>query len=224
MTIVAGVDVSASAAHLAVLDADGRLVAAGVYPTDDVESLVSDLADCEVVAIDSPDRWSGGPLPEHAWASQKFRSARCAELELGRRYGFWVPWVTPLPPRTVDDKARYGWMSAGIALFHRLGVDRAIEVYPNSIYRRLAGSTLSKKSTAAGAKERIELLRAWITPPRHIEMWSHDALDSLAAALVALQRLHGLAERVSCDHDGSAMWLPRTPSGSLTSSATAPPR
>ena len=121
-----------------------------------------------------------------------------------------MPWVTPLPPRSDFERAKYAWMARGMELFQLLeGRAVTIEVYPHSIFRRLAKQTpVPPKSGQAGLRMRVRLLQeAGITAP-HLEMWSHDSLDAAAAAVVALARARGEAERVSCDHDGSAMWLP----------------
>jgi predicted nuclease with RNAse H fold len=41
-----------------------------------------------------------------------------------------------------------------------------------------------------------------------LEMWSHDGLDALLAALTAARCAEGVAVEVTCGHDGSAIWLP----------------
>ncbi|MGI8999099.1 MAG: DUF429 domain-containing protein [Candidatus Limnocylindria bacterium] len=206
---MAGVDISGRAAHVVVMDG-GTIASAGIWPTDDLVNLADDLAACEVVAIDSPDRWSLGAIPEHGGLSPKFVAARCAEFELARSHRYWVPWVTPLEPQSVEDRAKYAWMARGMELFRLLHArSTAIEVYPNSIYRRLAkGSVVPPKSQLAGLAMRVELLRGVGVKAPHLEMWSHDSLDAAAAATVAWAHSQGWAERVSCDHDGSAMWLP----------------
>ena len=209
MSVVAGVDIGGRAAHVVVLD--GRKVkSAALWPTQDLAQLADVLAGCDVVAIDSPDRWSPGAIPEHAGLSPKFVAARCAEFELARKYRYWVPWVTPRPPQAPDEHRRYAWIERGIELFDRLaGRTATIEVYPNSIFRRLGGLTpLPSKSTMPGLGRRVELLRSAGIREEHLDMWSHDSLDASAAAVVAHCWTESLAEEVSCGHDGSAMWLP----------------
>ena len=209
MSRVAGVDISGSAAHVVILDG-GQLAKAGVWPTDDLSHLAEELARCGVVAIDSPDRWSPGAIPEHEALSPKFLAARCAEFELARKYRYWVPWATPLPPTSDSERAKYAWMARGMELFQLLeGRTVTIEVYPHAIFRRLAKQApLPPKSRQAGGRMRVALLQeAGITAP-HLEMWSHDGLDAAAAALVALARGRDEAERISCNHAGSAIWLP----------------
>ena len=209
MSLVAGVDISGGAAHVVILEG-GQVAEAIVWPTDDLIHLAEALMTCGVVAIDSPDRWSHGAIPEHEGLSPKFVAVRCAEFELARRYRYWVPWVTPRPPRSDLERAKYAWMARGMELFQLLeGRAETIEVYPHAIFRQLAKQApLPSKSRQAGGRMRVALLHeAGITTP-HLEMWSHDGLDAAAAAVAALARAREEAERVSCDHDGSAMWLP----------------
>jgi predicted nuclease with RNAse H fold len=212
MNTVAGVDISATTAHVVVLDGSASIVDAALWAADNLGPLADRLALCDVVAIDSPDRWSSGPIPEHADLSPKFIAARCAEWELARTH-YWVPWVTPLPPKSDAEHQRYAWIERGIELFKRLeGRTTPIEVYPNSVFKRLAGtSPLLPKSTSVGLTSRAALLRAEGVVEVHLGMWSHDSLDAAAAAVVALHHSRGIAVEVSCGHDGSAMWLPRSP-------------
>jgi hypothetical protein len=155
MTLVGGVDIAGRAAHIVMVDDSMAVVRAWVSPPEDVDALTEELAGCDVIAIDSPDRWSPGAIPQHSNESPKFRSARCAEIGLGRLAGYWVPWATPSRPVTDDEERRYAWMAAGIDLFDRLR-DRttAIEVYPHSVFRHLnAGRPVAKKSTLAGLRQ-----------------------------------------------------------------------
>jgi hypothetical protein len=86
-------------------------------------------------------------------------------------------------------------------------------VYPYAIFRALAGGgKLPKKTTAAGRRERWRILAGEMTlPPLHAA-WGHDAIDALAAALVAGQHHDGRARPARCTvdghRDGSAIWLP----------------
>lgn len=216
MSLVAGVDVGSARLHVVVLDDSLTIVGASISATTDIAAAAESLAACDVVAIDSPDRWSTGLLPEHALLSPKFVGARCAEFSLAQRFRIWVPWVTPAEPVPGDATySRYEWMRRGMELFARLDVRAdAIEVYPHSIYCTLARTrVLPRKSTLEGVKRRVELLRGRGIRERDLEMWSHDSLDALAAAVVALDRHHGTAVEVTCGHDGSAMWLPAPAGG-----------
>ncbi len=209
MTRVAGVDISSTAANVVVLDAALDVIDARLWSAADPGGLADHLTGCDVVAIDAPDRWSRGPIPEHAGLSPKFDAARCAEFELARKFRYWVPWVTPQQPAP-GTEGRHAWIQRGIELFEHLPYGTtAIEVYPHSIFRRLAGEQgLPPKSRLAGLLMRAQLLVAAGMSVDFLEMWSHDSLDAAAAAVVALHAVLGKAERVSCDHDGSAMWLP----------------
>lgn len=90
-----------------------------------------------------------------------------------------------------------------------------IEVYPHACFRMLAGgAALPKKSSAAGAARRVDLLRQRGLTAQCLEMWSHYAVDAAVAAVTAVQRYDGKAlevlcgEESGCEPDGSRMWLP----------------
>jgi predicted nuclease with RNAse H fold len=162
------------------------------------------------VAIDAPAEQGEPRHRDDPSLSPKFQLARCGEIALGVRRGFWVPWVTPPRGRSVP-----GWMATGFALWqqvHELGL-RGIEVYPYAAFRVLAsGGRLPKKSTVTGRQERARLLeQAGLDAVR---LPSHDALDAAVAALVADEGRRGVADEVRCDpasgreHDGSSIWLP----------------
>jgi predicted nuclease with RNAse H fold len=157
------------------------------------------------VAIDAPASLSTAPHRGETSISRKFQGARCAEIELGRRHRIWVPWPTP-----TDEMAVLPWMLIGFRLFASLsagGLD-PIEVYPYGGFRHLAQRTLENKRSAGGAAERISILRSRGVRAEWLEMWSHDSLDALMAALIARDHAKGRAEKVTCGHDSSAIWLP----------------
>lgn len=83
-----------------------------------------------------------------------------------------------------------------------------LEVYPYSIYRVLVGSRTPTKRSALGAAARVAALTAAGVSETHLAMWSHDALDAAAASVVALQWHQRRAQKVTCGHDKSAIWLP----------------
>jgi hypothetical protein len=90
-----------------------------------------------------------------------------------------------------------------------------LETYPHGIMWRLAGRQLRHKKSSAGALARLQILEEHIDLPVGAQMWAHDGVDALAAALVAWQSVHGIADRIDCSndsewpsHDGSSMWLP----------------
>jgi predicted nuclease with RNAse H fold len=208
--VVVGIDVGARALHVVGLDAAGRVVLSQVTTPDGLISGLRGLRAGSWVAIDAP---AGQGEPRHrddATLSPKFQMARCGEIALGVRRGFWVPWVTPPLGRDVP-----GWMATGFAVWqqvHALGL-RGIEVYPYAAFRVLASGRLPNKSTVAGRRARARLLeQAGLDTHR---LPSHDALDAAVAALVAGEARQGLADEVRCDpgserdHDGSSIWLPR---------------
>jgi predicted nuclease with RNAse H fold len=200
-----GIDVGARLLHCATLEQDGRILDSAVLAADDRARLRAWCADAAVVAVDAPESPSSAPHAGDAALSPKFRAARCAEIELGRRHGCWVPWVAP---RAAPFPA---WMESGFAVYEALGGEGGppvIEVYPYAGFRTIAGERLPRKQSAAGRQARAELLaRAGVIDERRTAR-SHDALDALMAALVARDCGAGRARAVSCGHDGSAIWLP----------------
>ena len=202
---VAGIDVGSRRLHAVALDARAAVAGADTFPADDLRPLVAWTKRADAVAVDSPDRWSTAPHRGDEELAPKFRTARCAEIALARDCGIWVPWTTPTKPVV-------GWIQVGIDVFAALGELQPVETFPHAVFGVLAaGRRLAPKQTLAGARARIELLeQAGLSAPS-LEMWSHDALDAAAAALVALHRALGTAAEVTCGHDGSAIWLPGSP-------------
>lgn len=105
-----------------------------------------------------------------------------------------------------------GWIATGLELYSALAKTVAaelIEVYPYAGFRVLTDpSRLAKKTSVAGTRQRVDALRAAGLRGDHLELWSHDSLDAALAAIIALQRHNRSALRVTCGHDGSAIWLP----------------
>ena len=104
-------------------------------------------------------------------------------------------------------------MQVGFDLWQALRDDghEPMEVYPAGVFRVLAGHVPPRKTTRAGALARIALLAPFIELPPTIEMWSHDGIDALGAALTAAQRSDGTAREIGHDEsmcDGSSIWLP----------------
>ncbi|MFN8621848.1 MAG: DUF429 domain-containing protein [Chloroflexota bacterium] len=201
----AGIDVGARTLHLVVVDAELRIQRAAVLSADPLDDVTALVAGCRVVAIDAPEALSSAPHATDGTApNPKFRTARCAEIGLGRSFGIWVPWVTP------EREPIAGWMRTGFALFDHLGTTaaRVVETYPHGIFRRLAGGPVAPKQTAAGRDQRIALLEAAGIRETGLPMWSHDAIDALAAALLAQRVGTGVATAATCGHDGSAIWIP----------------
>ena len=94
-----------------------------------------------------------------------------------------------------------------------------IEVYPAGVFRVLNGKVPPKKSTLAGLRARVALLAPHVALPTDIDMWSHDGIDAIAAALVARWSVDGRATRLGHgepEHpdpgcDSSAVWIPSRP-------------
>jgi predicted nuclease with RNAse H fold len=214
MSRFCGVDVGTRALHCVAVSESYEVVDSAVFDESDMAEVNRWLEGAEAIAIDAPAELSRGahasdPDPK---LSTKFRGARCAEVALGRQFGYWVPWVTPT---AVDPKT---WMAVGLELHRSARAATAggvLEVYPHACFRELAGgAALPKKSSAAGSARRGELLRQRGIAAPHLAMWSHDALDATVAAVVARQYHAGAAIEVGCEQgsacnsDGSRMWLP----------------
>ena len=177
-----------------------------VFAPADVGELRRWVEGARVVAIDAPAQLSTAPHRGDPSLSTKFQTGRCAEVALGREHRSWVSWVTPTA-RPIP-----GWMQTGLALYDTLrdGGRELVEVYPYAGFRALArGASLPPKQTVEGARTRVDLLERAGVVVEHLPMWSHDGLDALLGALVALQSASGRAVPVTCGHDDSAIWLPQ---------------
>jgi predicted nuclease with RNAse H fold len=190
-----GIDVGAKRLDLAAVDAGGRVVDIAVFAASDIGPAIAWCRGAEAVAIDAPAALSTAPHAGDVTLAPKFRAARCAEIDLGRRHRLWVPWVAPLSGAPVAP-----WMAVGLALFAALPA--AIEVYPYAAFRRLAGTRLPSKLTPAGRAARAGLLGL------DASRISHHALDAVVAARVARDHACRRAEAATCGHDGSSIWLP----------------
>jgi predicted nuclease with RNAse H fold len=212
-----GIDLGASTIHAVVVTgapgARATVAAAQTYAATDVDAVVALAAPAgavvDSVAIDAPAELSTAPHREDVTISNKFRTARCGEIALGQQAKIWVPWVTPYAGQPLP-----GWMSVGFGVweaFRGAGME-PLEVYPAGVFRALAGRRVPSKSTRAGLVARIALLEHHVELPHGIQMWSHDGIDALAAAVTARQQSEGMALRIDHDGpecDGSAIWLPR---------------
>jgi hypothetical protein len=209
-----GIDLGASTIHAVSLQATGSLPtveAATTFAATDLAGVVAFAAGARDIAIDAPAQLSTAPHRGDESISPKFRTARCGEVALGQQAGIWVPWVTP------DDAAKVaGWMQVGFDLWAALRAagHEPLEVYPAGVFRVLAGGVPPRKTTRAGLRARIDLLAPVVALPPMIEMWSHDGVDALGAALTAHQKATGIAREIGHDAatcDGSAIWLPEVP-------------
>jgi predicted nuclease with RNAse H fold len=204
-----GIDVGARWLHCAALDEHGHVLDRATLPAEERAVLAAWCDTAQVVAIDAPEAPSTTPHAAGTELAPKFRAARCAEIALGREHGIWVPWVAPAAPPFP------AWMETGFAVYRALGRPGGpllAEVYPYAGFLELAdGRRPARKQTAAGRAQRAGLLARAGVRGAVFNALSHDELDALLAALIAMQRSRGLARRVSCGHDDSAIWLPARP-------------
>jgi predicted nuclease with RNAse H fold len=91
--------------------------------------------------------------------------------------------------------------------FRSVGVG-PVEVYPHACFQTLRGARLPSKRSAAGIRARVDALGSRGIRDASLEMWSHDGLDAIVAAVVARDHAHDRAMKVTCGHDDSAIWLP----------------
>ncbi len=215
MQRVVGIDVASDAAWLVALDADlalPRVIGADLIAPVAGSAIERFCRGAAIVAVDAPSGYSELPHLEDERLAPKFRRACCGEVAL-HRSGISVPWVSPS-----RDETPAGWVTTGVEIWSMLRAIEipAIETYPHGVIWRLAGRPLNHKSRPTGHLARLELLRRHVAVPSAAELWSHDSLDALAAALVAALALSGEAYGLSCAndtgwvvHDGSSIWLPR---------------
>jgi hypothetical protein len=206
-----GVDLGADALHAVVVTsvAGGTptVSACRTFHADDLATLVKLCRGAAEVAIDAPDALSLGPHVDDLRLKPKFRTGRCSDVaSSGRGGGPAVPWVTPMAGMPVPS-----WMATGFQVWAELrrhGHD-PMEVFPAGCFYRLNGGRWpERKTTSKGRSQRIALLRHYVALPKQVEMWSHDGIDALVAALVAHQ---GRRLAVAIDHhcgspDGSRLW------------------
>jgi predicted nuclease with RNAse H fold len=201
-----GIDVAAAHVHCVAISSDGLIEFARLVSSDDLRSLARQLSDMCGVAIDAPSALSTGPhVKNHGpTLGAKFWPARCAEICLGQEYGVWVPWIAP------RERPPNGWLATGFDLFTacRSAGFQPIEVYPHAAFRTIHGAGLPSKRSADGIKARVNVLERMGIARDSLEMWSHDGLDTLVAAVVARDHAHNRATQVTCGHDDLAIWLP----------------
>lgn len=204
--MVIGIDVATDRLNCVALETDGSFVGGRIYAADDLGALTRWAAEAEVIAIDAPAQLSTAPHASEDSLSPKFRTARCAEIALGKERGIWVPWTSP----TGDPVP--GWIATGLEVYSALGASlraELIEVFPYAGFRVLTRpARLAKKTSVAGIRQRIDALCAAGLRIAHLELWSHDSLDATVAAFIALQRRNDEAVGVTCGHDDSTVWLP----------------
>lgn len=204
-----GIDVATECLHCVAVDEGLRIIRCGCFQSDELEAVVEWASDAGRVAIDAPEALSARPHKGDRSLKPKFRNARCCEIDLGRSFRIWVPWVAP------TSRPKEGWMKTGFEVYDIMGKHGfdVIEVYPHACYRVLAGSArLPNKRKLNGQRMRLDALRsAGVVLRDDLSMWSHDALDALVAALTARDHRLGTAVAATCGHDASAIWLPSSP-------------
>jgi len=225
-TRAVGIDVGADAAWLVALELGAdRLAIAGAMLSNPVDlSRIEAFCRDSAVAIDAP---AAPSLQAHlldSRVSPKFRPGRCSEVALSMA-GIAVQFVTP-----PDDGTPIApWMRTGFEIWSALGAIglAPVETYPHGVFWRLAGRPLFHKQRPSGTAARLEALAPHLALSDGVQMWSHDGIDALAAALVAALTVSGRADRIDCSgdgdwpvHDGSAIFLPQVDGGSFASLRT----
>jgi predicted nuclease with RNAse H fold len=204
-SLIAGIDIGADQLHCVAMNDEYVVAKTEIFTASEMSQLGDWLQEASAVAVDAPAQLSTAPHEGDLTLSPKFRSARCAEIALGRDFGSWVPWVTP------TEAPDGGWIATGLAVFQALrtrGIG-VVEFFPWAGYRELVRpARLPKKQTVEGVRVRVEALRAAGITERDLGMWSHDGLDALLGALIARDYMAGNARRAACGHDESAIWLP----------------
>jgi predicted nuclease with RNAse H fold len=212
---VVGIDVGADAAWLVALDLGEppQVVASALSHPVDLGTIAAFCKGAAAVMVDAPGEPSRQPHLDDVRLPPKFRRARCGEIALRAKARIAVPWVTPAS----DSPTTPPWMRTGFRIWRALRAEglEPMETYPHGIFSRLAGAPVTHKQRPSGHLRRIEVLRVRVVPPQHVEQWSHDGLDGLAAALTGWYVARDEAERLDCagddewpTHDGSAIWLP----------------
>lgn len=131
-----GIDLGQRRIHLMGLDDQLRLAQATVRDVAELESLTDALGRADVVAIDAPEALSTPPHAGEETLPPKFRSARSAEIALGREHAIWVPWVTPtidLPPWMQVEMSAVRSVPGGAATSAEINPDPAAPVRSGTV-------------------------------------------------------------------------------------------
>jgi hypothetical protein len=214
-----GVDVSGEGFHLVGLRrSDDALVVAvaRLVPRAELPDLVALCSAADVVAIDAPDRTSSAVHADDPAYRDRYphrRWGRCCDIASLEDRAPTVAWSTPTE---VDPSS---WMGAGIELWDALRAARPRpelrEVYPHASFTVLNGARPPSKTTIAGLRARIGILRrCGVALPDTAGLWAHDGLDATVAALVAAlpeDELRPLGDQHCPRWDGTVLWRPRLP-------------
>lgn len=168
--------------HGVALDQDLTLANTWITDAAEMHALAGLLQDARVIAIDAAGGLSSAPHHDDQSLSPKFRSARCAEIALGRDRRISVPWATP-----TEEQPSPGMDARGIpGVRHRTSIGRP--PHRGLSLRRLSRAgghedrfqaDGSRPASACGATDALGM------SIDGLEMWSHDSLDACLAALIA---------------------------------------
>lgn len=179
-----GVDVGGAAKgfDVAVLDDRGR---ADLHRTRDAHQVVSLAAGALLVGVDAPTAWA--PTGQRSRPDERAfaRAGIC-----GIRY---TPDEASARART---DAYLDWVWQGLELHAALGAAgvRVVEVFPTAAWTRWLGPRRAQ-SRLAWARAGLARLRADGLADDAGDRPSQDAMDAIAAALVARQAHEGAVER-----------------------------
>lgn len=204
-----GLDIGAKKIHAVTLarGPESRLlfVDADVFAPTDVERIRLFIARAVSVVIDAPAQLSTAPHEDEVGWPDKFRLARCAEVNLWLA-GLAPPFVAPQVGQPVPP-----WMQVGLDMHRLVAGDgiQAIETYPTGAFKWLAPGSLAPKATPRGIRERAEAVAMFVAMPvEALLTWSIDALDAAIAAVAAHHLALGIAAEFGCGHDESRIVLP----------------
>lgn len=134
-------DVGGEAIHCVAIDGHGKVRDSALLPTRNIELITGWATPADCVAVDAPEALSTEPHIGDSTLPVKFRTARCAEVDLRARYGMAVPWTTP----TANAPK---WMEVGFRLFDllkELGSSPLRSIHTRGSYDWLAASHCQRR-------------------------------------------------------------------------------
>lgn len=183
MTLVAGVDVGGPRKGFDVAVLRGPTV--HVHRTTDPRAVAATVADAVLVGVDAPAAWA-----PHGQASRPDERDFARAGVCGIRY---TPDEAAARART---DGYLDWVWQGMALYGALadaGIP-SVEVFPTAAWTRWCGAR-GRRSRLAWARAGLRRLRAEGLDDDAGDRPSQDAMDAIAAALVARQATAGAVER-----------------------------